>query len=127
MSFACEFQDAETTSDSADSPPKPPEDLEPNQTAVSLQISNSEPNILQQSQSPTHTSSDVSEEPGTASGGGETHEHLEAAGYLPRVESCLAFDFQLLAKEEKISHLRARLKQKEAALSILKSKPTDQV
>ncbi|KAI7798118.1 hypothetical protein IRJ41_021377 [Triplophysa rosa] len=120
-------KDAETTSDSANSPPKPPEDLEHNQTASSLQMSNSEPNILHQSQSPTQTSSEMSEEPETAGGEGETHGHLETAGFLPTVGSCLAFDFQLLAKEEKIGHLRARLKKKEAALSVLKSKPTDQV
>lgn len=120
-------KDAETTSDSANSTPKPLEDLEPNQTAFSLQVSNSEPNILHQSQSPTHTSSEVSEEPKTAGGEGETQEHLDNPGILPMVGSCLAFDFKLLAKEEKISHLRARLKQKEAALSILKSKQTDQV
>lgn len=112
------------TSDSANSAPKPPEDLEPNQTAFSFQMSNPEPNILHQSQSPTHTSS---EEPKTAGGEEETQENVDTPGFLPSVESCLAFDFQLLAKEEKISHLRARLKQKEAALSILKSKPTDQV
>ncbi|XP_056585419.1 uncharacterized protein si:dkeyp-110g5.4 isoform X2 [Triplophysa dalaica] len=120
-------EDAEITSDSANSPPKPTEDLEHSQTASSLQMSNSVPNILHQSQSPTQTSSEVSEEPETAGGEGETIAHLETAGFLPMVGSCLAFDFQLLAKEEKISHLRARLKKKEAALSILKSKPSDQV
>ncbi|KAA0714194.1 hypothetical protein E1301_Tti007342 [Triplophysa tibetana] len=120
-------EDVEITSDSANSPPKPPEDLEHSQKASSLQMSNSEPNILHHSQSPTQTPSEESEEPETAGGEGETIGHLETAGFLPMVGSCLAFDFQLLAKEEKIGHLRARLKKKEAALSILKSKTSDQV
>nr|XP_055023451.1 uncharacterized protein si:dkeyp-110g5.4 [Misgurnus anguillicaudatus] len=106
-----------TTSGSANSPPKSPED--PKLIQKDLQTSNSEPH---QSQSTTHASSEVSEEPKTAGGSGETDEHLETAGFLPKVESCLTFDFQLLAKEEKISNLRARLRQKEAALSVLNSR-----
>ncbi|XP_065104489.1 uncharacterized protein [Paramisgurnus dabryanus] len=108
---------AGTTSSSATSPPKPPED--PELIQKDLQTSNSKPH---QSQSTTHTSAEVPEEPKTAGGGGETDENLETAGFLPKVESCLTFDFQLLAKEEKISNLRARLRQKEAALSVLKSR-----
>ncbi len=110
---------------SLSSPPKPPEDLESGQ-----ETSSSQPNILQQPQI-IHTSSVISEQPEAAAGGErETHEddneHLEGA-LLPRAESCLAFDFDQLAKEERINHLRAQLRQKAAALSILNAKVTDQV
>lgn len=111
--------EATSESRSVSSPPKPPEDLESSQ----------EPNILQQSQI-IHTSSSVSDQPEAAVGERETHEdvneRLEAA-LLPRAESGLAFDFEQLAQEERINNLRARLRQKEAALSIFNSKPTDQI
>lgn len=115
----------EDESRSLSSPPKPPEDLESGQ-----ETSSSQPNILQQPQT-IHTSSIISEQPEAAAGGErETHEddneHLEDA-MLPRAESCLAFDFDQLAQEERINHLRARLRQKEAALSIFNAKPTDQI
>ncbi|XP_016146025.1 uncharacterized protein [Sinocyclocheilus grahami] len=116
----------EDESRSLSSPPKPPEDLESGQ-----ETSSSQPNFLQQPQI-IHTSSVVSEQPEAAAAGGEreTHEddneRLEGA-LLPRAESCLAFDFEQLAQEERINHLRARLRQKEAALSVFKAKPTDQI
>lgn len=116
----CQKEGEETSeSRSASSPPKPPEDLESSQ----------EPNILQQSQI-LHASAIVSEQPEAAGGEREAHEddneRLEAA-LLPRAESCLAFDFEQLAQEERINNLRARLRQKEAALSIFNSKPTHQI
>ncbi|XDV49373.1 hypothetical protein PO909_018639 [Leuciscus waleckii] len=114
-----ECQKETSESRSAISPPKPPEDLESSQ----------EPNILQQSQI-IHASASVSEQPEAAAGEREAHEGdsecLEAA-LLPRAESCLAFDFEQLAQEERINNLRARLRQKEAALNIFNSKPTDQI
>lgn len=117
----------EDESRSLSSPPKPPEDLESGQ-----ETSSSQPNLLQQPQI-IHTSSIISEQPEAAAGGErerETHEDdnecLEGA-LLPRAESCLAFDFEQLAQEERINHLRARLRQKEAALSNFNAKPTDQI
>ncbi|XP_073675005.1 uncharacterized protein [Garra rufa] len=104
--------------------PKPPEDLESGQ-----EPSCSQPNILQQPQI-IHTSSGVSKQPEAPAAGGERetyeddNERLEGA-LLPRAESCLAFDFEQLAQEERINHLRARLRQKEAALSNFNAKPTD--
>ncbi|XP_050972714.1 uncharacterized protein si:dkeyp-110g5.4 [Labeo rohita] len=107
------------------SPPKPPEDLESGQ-----ETSCSQPNIFQQPQI-IHTSSGVSKQPEAAAGGEremceDDNERLEGA-LLPRAESCLAFDFEQLAQEERINHLRARLRQKEAALSDFNAKPTDQI
>lgn len=117
----------EDESRSLSSPPKPPEDLESGQ-----ETSSSQPNLLQQPQI-IHTSSIISEQPEAAAGGErerETHEddneRLEGA-LLPRAESCLAFDFDQLAQEERINNLRARLRQKEAALSIFNAKPTDRI
>ncbi|KAK7136157.1 hypothetical protein R3I94_014721 [Phoxinus phoxinus] len=120
MGKECQKEGEETSeSRSASSPPKPPEDLESSQ----------EPNILQQSQI-LHASARGSEQPEAAAGEREAHEdgneRLEAA-LLPRAESCLAFDFEQLAQEERINNLRARLREKEAALSIFNSKPTDQI
>ncbi len=117
----------EDESRSLSSPPKPPEDLESGQ-----ETSSSQPNLLQQPQI-IHMSSIISEQPEAAAGGErerETHEddneRLEGA-LLPRAESCLAFDFDQLAQEERINNLRARLRQKEAALSIFNAKPTDRI
>lgn len=113
----------EDESRSLSSPPKPPEDQE---------TSSSQPTLLQQLQI-IHMSSIASEKPeAAAAAGGERetneddNERLEGA-LLPRAESCLAFDFEQLAQEERINHLRARLRQKEAALSIFNTKPTDQI
>ncbi|XP_056115639.1 uncharacterized protein si:dkeyp-110g5.4 isoform X2 [Rhinichthys klamathensis goyatoka] len=111
-----ECQKETSESRSAISPPKP-EDLESSQ----------EPNILQQSQI-IHASASVSEQPEAAAGEREAHEDdHERLALLPRAESCLAFDFEQLAQEERINNLRARLRQKEAALSIFNSKLTDQI
>lgn len=117
----------EDESRSLSSPPKPPEDLESGQ-----ETSSSQPNILQQPQI-IHTSSIISEQPEAAAGGErererheDDNERLEGA-LLPRAESCLAFDFDQLAQEERINNLRARLRQKEAALSIFNAKPTDRI
>ncbi|XP_043103779.1 uncharacterized protein si:dkeyp-110g5.4 [Puntigrus tetrazona] len=114
----------EDESRSTRSPPKPLEDLESGQ-----ETSSSQPNLLRQSQI-IHSSPVVSEPPEAAGGEREMHEddneRLEGA-LLPRAESCLAFDFEQLAQEERINHLRARLRQKEAALSVFNAKPTDQI
>lgn len=117
----------EDESRSLSSPPKPPEDLESGQ-----ETSSSQPNLLQQPQI-IHTSSIISEQPEAAAGGErererheDDNERLEGA-LLPRAESCLAFDFDQLAQEERINNLRARLRQKEAALSIFNAKPTDRI
>lgn len=114
----------EDESRSLSSPPKPHEDQE---------TSSSQPTLLQQPQI-IHMSSVISEQPeaAAAAAGGEreTHEddneRLEGA-LLPRAESCFAFDFEQLAQEERINHLRARLRQKEAALSNFNAKPADQI
>ncbi|XP_016151219.1 uncharacterized protein [Sinocyclocheilus grahami] len=120
---ACQSGEArEEESRSRSSTPKSPEDLESGQ-----ETSSSLPSILQQI---NHTSSSISEQPEAAGGQRETseddNERLEGT-LLPRAESCLAFDFEQLAQEERINHLRARLRQKEASLSIFNLKPTDQI
>ncbi|XP_067270300.1 uncharacterized protein si:dkeyp-110g5.4 [Pseudorasbora parva] len=111
--------EATSESRSASSPSKLPEDLE----------SSHEPDILQQPQI-IHASPSVSDQPEAAGEEREMHEdvneHLEAA-LLPKAESGLAFDFEQLAQEERINNLRARLRQKEAALSIFNSKLTGQI
>ncbi|KTF77754.1 hypothetical protein cypCar_00019659 [Cyprinus carpio] len=112
----------EDESRSLSSPPKPPEDQE---------TSSSQPTLLQQPQI-IHMASVISEQPEAAAAGGEREMHeddnerLEGA-LLPRAESCFAFDFEQLAQEERINHLRARLRQKEAALSNFNAKPADQI
>ncbi|XP_051950339.1 uncharacterized protein si:dkeyp-110g5.4 [Xyrauchen texanus] len=123
----CQKVDGSTSySCSQTSPAQTPENQKSKQN-VSLEISYSQPDIIQESLSP-HTSRE-SEQPMEADGEGETldeNECLETA-VLPKVESCLMFDFDQLAKEERINHLRARLRQKEAALNIFNSKPADQM
>ncbi|XP_016431139.1 uncharacterized protein LOC107758016 isoform X2 [Sinocyclocheilus rhinocerous] len=115
----------EEESRSRSSTPKSPEDLVSGQ-----ETSSSLPSILQQI---NHTSSGISEQPEAAAAAGgqretseDDNERLEGA-LLPRAESCLAFDFEQLAQEERINHLRVRLRQKEASLSIFNLKPTDQI
>ncbi|KTF81391.1 hypothetical protein cypCar_00024256 [Cyprinus carpio] len=120
-------KEEETASESRSrsSDPKSPEGLESGQ-----ETSSSLPSIFQPSQI-NHTSSGISEQPEEAAGGqretSEDDNERSEGALLPRAESCLAFDFEQLAQEERINHLRAQLRQKEAALSIFHLKPTDQI
>ncbi|XP_056320403.1 uncharacterized protein si:dkeyp-110g5.4 isoform X5 [Danio aesculapii] len=123
-------KEAELTSESrsrSNTPLEAPLDLESSHEASSMEVTDCQPQILQQI---LQTSSGISQQPEAAGGDGKTDqddsERLEAVE-LPRAESCLTFDFQQLAHEERINHLRARLRQKEAALSIFNLKPTDQI
>ncbi|NP_001116733.1 uncharacterized protein LOC561637 [Danio rerio] len=123
-------KNAELTSESrsqSSTPLETPLDLESSHEALSMEETDCQPKILQQI---LQTSSGISQQPEAAGGEGETDqddsERLEAL-VLPRVESCLAFDFEQLAHEERINRLRAQLRQKEAALSIFNLKPTDQI
>lgn len=125
-------QEAEPTSESrsgSSTPLEAPLDQESSHEASPMEVTVCQPQILQQSQI-LQTSSGISQQLEAAGGDGEMDqddsERLEAV-VLPRAESCLAFDFEQLAHEERINHLRARLRQKEAALSIFNLKPTFQI